>query len=142
MCSDAALRAGERIQLHLLEDGSCKYWSRNSNEHGAMSQYSIYDPVMRAQARHITLVLDGELILWNKHSCAPPAGKCCAAAGCMPQVATVPAAAKHAQTRHQQRVQIRCAACCCVLAGGHPDLSRLQPGGREQRAASTAHDQA
>ena len=69
--SGVLLRAGERCQLHLLGDRSCRYMSRRGKEHSGYSSYSVLDEAVHAQARHRTLVLDGEIILWDWRTCAP-----------------------------------------------------------------------
>lgn len=35
-------------------------------EHGRKSDYSVLDPALRGQVRHSSVMLDGEIIVWNK----------------------------------------------------------------------------
>ena len=64
--------AGERYQVHVQEGEANLYYSRRGIEHGTYSKYDILDPVIRAQLKEEGVILDGEIIVWNKVKCATP----------------------------------------------------------------------
>ena len=68
--SHLTVAAGERVQLHMIDRNVCNYWSRKGYDHGEKSNYDIFDAVIQEQSVHDTVVLDGELILWNWRLCA------------------------------------------------------------------------
>ena len=54
-------------QVHRLGDGRVQYYSRKAIEHGEHSSYSVMDAaVVAATGGHERIILDGELIVWNK----------------------------------------------------------------------------
>ena len=57
--------AGERHQVHVFQD-IVKYFSRRAVEHAAYSSYNILDAVIFNQLTERDVVLDGEIIVWNK----------------------------------------------------------------------------
>ncbi|GHP12181.1 DNA ligase [Pycnococcus provasolii] len=66
---------GERVQLH--KDGSqIYYYSRNNLEHGVADYYNELNPAVMAQTTgHDRIVLDAELVIWNKvHKVFEPFG--------------------------------------------------------------------
>ena len=66
--------AGERYQVHVQAREPILYYSRRGIEHGSYSKYDILDAVIRSQLREEDVILDGEVIVWNKEKCAaaPP----------------------------------------------------------------------
>jgi ATP-dependent DNA ligase len=53
--------------VHRLGDGSVRYYSRRGIEHAETSSYGVLDAaVLAATGAHEKIILDGELILWNK----------------------------------------------------------------------------
>ena len=63
--------AGNRIQVHRVGD-AVHYFSRARNEHGEMSSYSVFDGVVRDQLNQPRVILDCEIIIWNKTRRAAP----------------------------------------------------------------------
>lgn len=57
--------AGERMQVHVLKD-EIRYYSRRGIEHGSYSSYTVLDKFIRKQLRETDLILDGEVVVWNK----------------------------------------------------------------------------
>ncbi|KAK9834174.1 hypothetical protein WJX81_005346 [Elliptochloris bilobata] len=58
---------GNRMQVHLLDrDEPIQYYSRRGVEHGAQSNYSVLDEVVKRQVRQDRVILDGEVVVWNK----------------------------------------------------------------------------
>jgi ATP-dependent DNA ligase len=56
---------GERMQVHVLKD-EVQYYSRRGIEHGSYSSYTVLDTFIRKQLRQSGLILDGEVVVWNK----------------------------------------------------------------------------
>ncbi|KDD74401.1 hypothetical protein H632_c1341p0, partial [Helicosporidium sp. ATCC 50920] len=56
---------GERMQVHLHEDGRVQYFSRRGIEHGDKSQYAVLDESVRRSVSAASCILDGELVVWN-----------------------------------------------------------------------------
>jgi ATP-dependent DNA ligase len=71
------MRAGERYQVHVQDGQPNLYYSRRGIEHGTYSKYDILDPVIRAQLRESGVILDGEIIVWNKARSVCPAALAC-----------------------------------------------------------------
>ena len=59
------------MQLHRVGD-TVQYFSRNGNEHGEMSHYTVLDDVVKRQLRQDRVILDGEVVVWNKTRRAEP----------------------------------------------------------------------
>ena len=59
------------MQLHRGGD-TVQYFSRNGNEHGEMSHYTVLDDVVKRQLRQDRVILDGEVVVWNKTRRAEP----------------------------------------------------------------------
>ena len=57
---------GERIQVHLKEDGSICYFSRRAIDHALRSHYCVMDTLFTQLIDCKTAILDGELIVYNK----------------------------------------------------------------------------
>ncbi|KAL4438655.1 hypothetical protein ABPG77_006259 [Micractinium sp. CCAP 211/92] len=65
---------GERQQIHMPADPSqpCNYFSRRGIDHGPElerqggGRFRCFDPVVRAQVRARDVILDGELLSWNR----------------------------------------------------------------------------
>ncbi|KAL6761676.1 hypothetical protein V8C86DRAFT_3023705 [Haematococcus lacustris] len=63
---------GERILLHCQQGAGeggtdlVKYTSRRGHEHGMKSEYSVLDACVRAQLEPGDVIVDGELVVWNK----------------------------------------------------------------------------
>ncbi len=60
------LCAGERHQVHVFQD-KVEYWSRRAVEHAGYSSYNIMDPVIFNQLKEREVILDGEIIVWNRN---------------------------------------------------------------------------
>ena len=55
------------MQVHILgRDEQVNYFSRNGIEHGEQSNYSVLDPVVKRQVAADRIILDGEVVIWNK----------------------------------------------------------------------------
>ena len=63
--------AGNRMQVHRVGD-AVHYFSRARNEHGAMASYSAFDRVVRGQLNQERVILDCEIVIWNKTRRASP----------------------------------------------------------------------
>jgi DNA ligase 4 len=59
---------GERIQVHVCDDGSICYFSRRAIDHGKRSSYSVMDSAIRAALGEgvKNCILDGELVVWDR----------------------------------------------------------------------------
>lgn len=57
--------AGERMQVHVMED-EVQYYSRRGIEHGTYSHYTMLDSFIRKQLRETNVILDGEVVVWNR----------------------------------------------------------------------------
>ena len=68
-------RAGERMQVHVMpeEDQDVRYYSRRAIEHGEHSHYTVLDKFVTKQLRKRAVILDAEVVVWNKVRC----GLCC-----------------------------------------------------------------
>ena len=60
--------------MHRVGD-AVHYFSRARNEHGEMSSYSVFDGVVRDQLNQERVILDCEIIIWNKTRRASPKSK-------------------------------------------------------------------
>eukprot|EP00878_Enallax_costatus_P034010 GHUV01037610.1.p1 GENE.GHUV01037610.1~~GHUV01037610.1.p1 ORF type:complete len:234 (+),score=60.74 GHUV01037610.1:65-766(+) len=56
---------GNRLQIHRSVE-SVYYFSRRGREHGGMSDYDVFDRVVQQQVLSPKVILDGEMIVWNK----------------------------------------------------------------------------
>ena len=67
--------AGERMQVHVMpeEDQDVRYYSRRAIEHGEHSHYTVLDKFVTRQLRKRAVILDAEVVVWNKVRC----GLCC-----------------------------------------------------------------
>ncbi len=63
--SCALLCSGERMQGHVTKD-EVRYYSRRGIEHGTYSSYTMLDSFIRKQLRETDVILDGEVVVWNK----------------------------------------------------------------------------
>ena len=55
------------MQVHILgREEQVNYFSRNGIEHGEHSNYSVLDPVVKRQVAADRVILDGEVVIWNK----------------------------------------------------------------------------
>ena len=55
------------MQVHVLgREEPVNYFSRNGIEHGEHSNYSVLDPVVKLQVQANKIILDGEVVIWNK----------------------------------------------------------------------------
>ncbi len=61
----ALLCPGERMQVHVTKD-EVRYYSRRGIEHGTYSSYTMLDSFIRKQLRDTDVILDGEVVVWNK----------------------------------------------------------------------------
>lgn len=59
------LWSGERMQVHVMKD-EVQYYSRRGIEHGTYSHYTMLDTFIRKQLRETDVILDGEVVVWNK----------------------------------------------------------------------------
>lgn len=61
---------GERMQVHLLEDGTVKYYSRRAINHGERSQYCTLDAAMKSALgpNERPCILDGELVVFDRRT--------------------------------------------------------------------------
>ncbi len=57
---------GERMQVHVVSSDVVRYFSRRGHEHGAKSDFNQLDPLIQASVRGKGVVLDGELVVWNR----------------------------------------------------------------------------
>lgn len=61
------------MQVHILgREEQVNYFSRNGIEHGEHSNYSVLDPVVKRQVAADRVILDGEVVIWNKTRRAAP----------------------------------------------------------------------
>ena len=72
--------AGERMQVHVMpeEDQDVRYYSRRAIEHGEHSHYTVLDKFVTKQLRKRAVILDAEVVVWNKVRC----GLCCGSSTC------------------------------------------------------------
>eukprot|EP00879_Flechtneria_rotunda_P020198 GHRR01021239.1.p1 GENE.GHRR01021239.1~~GHRR01021239.1.p1 ORF type:complete len:808 (+),score=213.95 GHRR01021239.1:1223-3646(+) len=56
---------GNRLQIHKIPE-SMWYFSRRGREHGSLSDYDVFDEVVRQQVEPANVILDGEMVVWNK----------------------------------------------------------------------------
>ena len=63
--------AGERMQVHVMpeEDQDVRYYSRRAIEHGEHSHYTVLDKFVTKQLRKRAVILDAEVVVWNKVRC-------------------------------------------------------------------------
>ena len=68
--------AGERMQVHVMpeEDQDVRYYSRRAIEHGEHSHYTVLDRFVTKQLRKRAVILDAEVVVWNKIRCGPCCG--------------------------------------------------------------------
>lgn len=53
------------MQVHVMDD-EVQYYSRRGIEHGTYSHYTMLDSFIRKQLRETNVILDGEVVVWNK----------------------------------------------------------------------------
>ena len=72
--------AGERMQVHVMpqEDQDVRYYSRRAIEHGEHSHYTVLDKFVTKQLCKRAVILDAEVVVWNKVRC----GLCCGSCTC------------------------------------------------------------
>mmetsp|Transcript_20380 Transcript_20380/g.61402 ORF Transcript_20380/g.61402 Transcript_20380/m.61402 type:complete len:1176 (-) Transcript_20380:177-3704(-) len=56
---------GERMQLH-RDGNTVRYFSRNGHDHGDKSDYGVLNEMAHRQLASKQVVLDGELVVWNR----------------------------------------------------------------------------
>lgn len=65
LCIMCCVCSGERMQVHVTED-EVRYYSRRGIEHGTYSSYTMLDSFVRKQLKETDVILDGEVVVWNK----------------------------------------------------------------------------
>ncbi len=107
------------MQLHRVGQ-EVKYFSRTGHDHGDKSDYGVLDEMVHRQLKCQRVILDGELIAWNKTRCAPLAEVCTASAlegGCLES---------HFVQRHV--ADCSCMALKMIYSRGIPDSNSSRSG--------------
>lgn len=56
------------MQLH-RDGNTVRYFSRNGHDHGDKSDYGVLNEMAHRQLASKQVVLDGELVVWNRPGC-------------------------------------------------------------------------
>lgn len=61
------------MQVHIMpeEGAEVHYYSRRAIEHGEHSHYTVLDKFVTRQIRERGVILDAEVVVWNKVKCEP-----------------------------------------------------------------------